>query len=290
MNGETIFLALGELEEELIHEARQNAPRRSAFLRRLPLIAAAAVLLSLLFTALAYGIPELTRYKTALGDEITPNGRHTGLRSGGKTLCEVRNGRIILFPEGDAKDITDLCSETQYYAWETTYEDGVRLLVLAGGTPEAAGGLYVYFFPDGVKAFDLPNAYDYDSAEWFPRAVSDYGLEFLCPEPPDYGDLAVPTTKELLEHGYPVNALGETYGPMVRWMPEEPDLLLAAGKDGVVGYIRQTELNDPYGLGEVHTPEEATAWNKYTLEHGPTEIPLYREDGVTVIGSVPVGN
>ncbi len=293
MKGETVFFALGDLEEDLIHEARQSPPRRSALLRRLPLVAAVAALLTALITVAAVAAPFLPwnpRYITATGDEIISlGGDSRTLRSGGRDVCVVRDGRILFLCWDEELDITDQCSESEYYTWETTYADGVRELVLAGGTPEAAGWLYVYFLSDKVLTFDTPCAYDYEGAEWFWRGVADYGLDFLCPEPPDYGDLAVPTTKELLEHGYPVNALGETYGPYVPWLPD-PDLGLAQGKDGVIGYLRQSELDEVTGVGQVHSAEEAVAWTEYVRQRGPVEVPLYKEDGVTVVGGFVIGS
>ena len=69
MSGESIFLALGELEEDLVREAARP-PRRAARPRRLLSIAAAAALLTALLAAAAYSGPILRQYFTAIGDEI----------------------------------------------------------------------------------------------------------------------------------------------------------------------------------------------------------------------------
>ena len=294
MKGETVFLALGDLGEDLVHEAARPFVRHRSPIRRLPLIAAAAVLLTGLITAVAVWEPVKTapgeQFLSATGDKLSVNsGGSSHLASGGREVCVVRDGRILFLCWEEEIDVTDRCGEGEYYAWEYTYDNGIRQLVLVGGTPEAAGWLYVYFFTDGTKCFDLPCAYDYYGAVWFFRAIEDYGLDFLRPSEPDYGDLIVPTTKELLEHGYPVNALGETYGPTVTWL-EEPDLILARGKDGESGYLRRTELDAATGVGQVHSPEEALAWNDYVRQRGPVELPLYREDGVTVIGGFILGD
>ena len=293
MKGETVFLALEDIGEDLVHEAARAPERHSSQLRRLPLIAAVVCLLAGLIAAAAVWEPVKTALDghslTATGDWISAgSGSSSSLRSGGREVCVIRDGRILFLCRDEELDVTDLCGEREYYAWECTYENGIRQLVLVGGTPESAGWLYVYFFTDGTKAFDLPCAYDYYGAEWFLRAIDDYGLDFLLPPEPDYGDLDVPSTKELLERGYPVNALGETYGPTVNWM-EEPDLILARGKDGATGYLRRSEMLAASG-GNVRGPEEALAWNEKFRELGSVEVPLYREDGVTVVGCFVIGS
>ena len=293
MKGEAVFLALGELGEDLVHEAARTPARHRSPIRRLPLIAAAVILLAALVTAVAAWEPVKTalgiQMLTATGDKLRAGGGSSSvLQSGGREICVLRDGRILFLCWEEEIDVTDRCSERDYYAWEYAYDNGVRQLVLVGGTPESAGWLQVYFFTDGTAAFDLPCAYDYYGAQWFLRAIEDRGLDFLRPQEIDYGDLAVPTTKELLEQGYPVNALGETYGPTVNWLPE-PDLLLARGKDGESGYLRRTELDEATGHN-VSSPEEALAWNEYVRQRGPVDLPLYREDGVTVVGYFTVGN
>ncbi len=291
MSAEAIFEALGELDEDLIRAGRE-IPARARRPRKTLLLAAVVALLAVLLaaSALAFGKGPVNRYRTARGDEIVawPDGGVDFHHSAGEN-CFVRDGRILMVLDGVERDITDKCSDTKYYAWEHTYEGGLRLLVVAGGTPERMGWFWVYFFPEndyrnGRATFMLPSFYDYASAPWVAKAERDYGLEFmLLTAEPDYGDLKVPTVAELIEHGYPVNGLGETYGPAgyEMWLGE-PDLVLALGKNGTHGYLRWSEVEEVTG-GNVRTPEEAIAWNEYVKERGPVEIPVYREDGETVV-------
>jgi len=81
--------------------------------------------------------------------------------------------------------------------------------------------------------------------------------------------------------GYAVNGNGETYGNYLEALEigYEADLILAEGEDGVLGYVRAEDLADT-----VDSPEEAQAAN------GNRYIPLYTEDGVTIIGSYFVGD
>ena len=297
MSAEAIFEALGELDEGLIREGRE-APLHVYRPRKMLLLAAVVALLAVLLAAstLAFGKGPVNRYRTARGDEIvrrTEGG--VDFYTSAEDNCFVRDGRILLVLDGKERDITDKCSDTKYYAWEHTYEDGVRLLIVVGGTPEKMGWFWVYFFPEwssqtGRATFMLPSFYDYASAPWAAKAERDYGLEFMgLTAEPDYGDLAVPTVAELIEHGYPVNGRGETYGPggFEEWLGE-PDLLTALGKNGVIGYLRQSEADEVSG-GNVHSPEEAIAWTEYVRTRGPVEIPLYREDGETVVDWFVIG-
>jgi len=76
-------------------------------------------------------------------------------------------------------------------------------------------------------------------------------------------NIIVPTIDEVRRTGYPVNEYGETYGPMLPEImePDEaPDLLLAENRDGVIGYVREKDLDGPDTLEGVlaymENPEE----------------------------------
>lgn len=91
-------------------------------------------------------------------------------------------------------------------------------------------------------------------------------------------DVSYPTEAFVLEHGYPTNAQGQTYGPPTGdfW----PDLMLAEGNNGVQGYVYTSDLT-----GEPPTTiEEALARNP----DEPFDIPVYKSDGITVIDTFTV--
>jgi len=99
----------------------------------------------------------------------------------------------------------------------------------------------------------------------------------------------VPTAEYVLLHGYPVNSSGLTYGPGGLTASdgepiEEPNLMLAQGVDGAIGYESLYELDYYYVPA---TPEEAVAFT----ESQPSErfVPLYDRDGITVIGEFRSG-
>ena len=71
------------------------------------------------------------------------------------------------------------------------------------------------------------------------------------------------------------NADGETYGSSFRDAEENPELVLAENDEGVVGYIRESEI----GGASINIPEEAAS---YTPQD--SYINMYLEDGITVVG------
>ena len=92
----------------------------------------------------------------------------------------------------------------------------------------------------------------------------------------DASELIVPTREDIINNGYPVNANGKTYGPnMENLILDEPDLLLAEGKNGVLGYI--------YPPKSINSLDELDEYNSLRDEY--REVPLYLHDGETVIGT-----
>ena len=95
----------------------------------------------------------------------------------------------------------------------------------------------------------------------------------------------IPSADEIMENGYPVNQNGETYGPDIKdWTGPGPDLMLAENGEGVVGYIRQSEVPG----AQVSTLEEAVEYMKNRVP-GPVPVNMYLEDGTTVIGEFLAG-
>ncbi len=86
-------------------------------------------------------------------------------------------------------------------------------------------------------------------------------------------------------NSYAVNQNGETYGTAIQAsiIGYEPDLLLAHGTDGTVGYVRTVDLNDACS-----TPAEAQknmTQEDSALNSGIDRvIPLLLSDGETVVG------
>lgn len=85
---------------------------------------------------------------------------------------------------------------------------------------------------------------------------------------------------------YEVNETGETYGASGNAAIDsvDPDLILAEGVDGTLGYVRSIDLNNV-----ARTPNAAVA-KQIALANSVISIPLYEKDGQTVIGSFELEN
>ena len=80
---------------------------------------------------------------------------------------------------------------------------------------------------------------------------------------------------------FPMNARGQSYGSdeNVSSSADEPDLVLAWGSNGQLGYV----LNSVIHPEPPTSPEEALAVQA-AQPVGGIDVPLYASDGVTVIG------
>jgi len=84
-----------------------------------------------------------------------------------------------------------------------------------------------------------------------------------------------------------VNASGETYG-----VPNQngtPNLIPVAINQGSThGYVKESDLNCA-ARGNVNSPAEALAWDKANRNRN-ISIPVYKSNGVTVVGVFIIGN
>ncbi|MDT3440364.1 hypothetical protein [Pseudofrankia sp. BMG5.37] len=93
---------------------------------------------------------------------------------------------------------------------------------------------------------------------------------------------------------WPRNAAGETYGSGADGLSrgDRPDLISAGTRNGKRGYVRRTELEAAIGTGL--PPAALVEWNKKVAARAAagerTLVPVYEQDGVTVIGSFAVGS
>ena len=85
---------------------------------------------------------------------------------------------------------------------------------------------------------------------------------------------------------YPVNENGMSYGSGAGIDEDDPgpDLVAAHGTNGRCGFVRASDRqHEP-----PPSPEEAAAYMA-ELDPGGRDVPLYAQDGVTVIGSFHIG-
>ncbi|GLX66053.1 hypothetical protein MU1_03970 [Paenibacillus glycanilyticus] len=81
-----------------------------------------------------------------------------------------------------------------------------------------------------------------------------------------------------LKSDYQTNEQGETYGHGP-FTGVEPDLIKAEGENGVVGYVKASDLSPSYS-----SPEEALANQELLNKSEYRSIHLYKSDGKTIIG------
>jgi hypothetical protein len=85
---------------------------------------------------------------------------------------------------------------------------------------------------------------------------------------------------------YPVNENGMSYGSGAAIDADDPgpDLVAAHGTNGRCGFVRASDRRQQQPRG----PEEAAA-DMADLDQDGRDVPLYAQDGVTVIGSFHIG-
>ncbi|MGF9753851.1 hypothetical protein AAII07_01515 [Microvirga sp. 0TCS3.31] len=85
---------------------------------------------------------------------------------------------------------------------------------------------------------------------------------------------------------YPVNENGMSYGSGAALDEDDPgpDLVAASGINGRCGFVRAADRRQDLP----RSPEEAAAYMA-DLDGDGRDIPLYAQDGVTVIGSFHIG-
>lgn len=101
-------------------------------------------------------------------------------------------------------------------------------------------------------------------------------------QPKGNTSITVPSVDDIRVSGYPINEMGQTYGPDIKDnidTESEPDLILACNEFGVEGYIRKTDID-----AGARTLEEA----EKRKEEG-YRVNMYLEDGCTVVGTFKIG-
>ncbi len=92
----------------------------------------------------------------------------------------AEEGRLY-FVLGDIKeDVTEKCSAQDYYKYEYTDDEGMRHVILVGGTVEDAGWAELIFDKDGTYIFNQMNV----SAEmpvWLQKGMQEQGVESGSP-------------------------------------------------------------------------------------------------------------
>lgn len=85
--------------------------------------------------------------------------------------------------------------------------------------------------------------------------------------------LAITASASLEQPRYSTNSSGQTFGPAIGDL--DPDLILAEGDRGTLGYVLAIDLVGP----AMSSPSEVGTWLKANPQDQPRSIPLYDSSG-----------
>lgn len=98
-----------------------------------------------------------------------------------QNYVEVVDERIYFIYGDSKKDVTNHCSETEYYEYEEIDTDGNRHIIFVGGTSEAAGWVELLFDSDGnyiTNRMSVPS----NCSAWVELAMDAAGVPTGNPE------------------------------------------------------------------------------------------------------------
>ena len=103
-------------------------------------------------------------------------------KTGDISSTTAENGRLYLNLNDEKTDITDQCSETDYYRHDYTDSEGNKHVLIAGGTVESYGWAEYIFNAEGKYIFNTMNiptdeAKSDETPVWFTKAEKDLGVD-----------------------------------------------------------------------------------------------------------------
>lgn len=96
----------------------------------------------------------------------------------GEAFDQDKDGKLYFVLDGEWTEITDKCSETEYYRYEEKTADGSRIVICVGGTPDNHGNCQMFFDPDG-ECIGVMSEVE-GNPEWCKKALADEGVEDSC--------------------------------------------------------------------------------------------------------------
>ena len=95
----------------------------------------------------------------------------------GNNYAQIKYGRLFCVIDGNWTDVTDECSQTEYYRKETTDTDGDKVVIYVGGTPDCKGSIEFTYDADGMVNIVYGDVESYD-APWIESAFAKEGLNY----------------------------------------------------------------------------------------------------------------
>ena len=150
MSANEFSLAIGEIDNKYIMEALSYSATQSVVRidkrnnRKLMIVAALVAVLLLVGFTFAPMIIEMISGRTVEWDE-----NHLFTSGTADSIVEVQDGHVYFTL--DNSDITEYCSETTYFRYDYTDEQGISHVFLIGGELDTIGWTEILFLENGKR-------------------------------------------------------------------------------------------------------------------------------------------
>ena len=95
---------------------------------------------------------------------------------GENNYAQVKDGRLYCVIDDEWIDVTDQCSETEYYRKEITDQDGDKVVIYVGGTPDNKGSAEFTYGDDG-KLYVAYADFDAEVTPWIESVFEKEGFK-----------------------------------------------------------------------------------------------------------------
>ena len=104
------------------------------------------------------------------------------LPEAGNGFDQSKDGKLYFVLDDEWTDVTDKCSDTEYYRFEEKMSDGSSFVICVGGTPEKHGNCQMFLDANGECIGVMGEVDGYP--KWYTKALEDEGIS-------NYKDLEV---------------------------------------------------------------------------------------------------
>lgn len=179
------------LEELMMKKEKQRMKK----LKNIRITAACFVFLFVCTNGIAYAatgstwISEILHFTTGNGSEVEMIQNENSLsfsiqreEEKNRDYVSVENGRLYFVLDEKKEDVTEACSEKDYYKYEYTDDQQMRHVILIGGTPADPGWAELMFDKDGNYVFNQMNVNGTTDPVWLLEGMHDQGVATGNPE------------------------------------------------------------------------------------------------------------
>lgn len=179
------------LEELMMKKEKQRMKK----LKNIRIAAACFVFLFVCTNGIAYAatgstwISEILHFTTGNGSEVemiqNENSMYFSIQreeQNNTDYVSVENGRLYFVLDEKKEDVTEACSEKDYYKYEYTDDQQMCHVILIGGTPADPGWAELMFDKDGNYVFNQMNVNGTTDPVWLLEGMHDQGVPTGNPE------------------------------------------------------------------------------------------------------------